>query len=283
MDAYNEMMTSVTKMDGVSEAKSRTHSVTVSPANKDKLSKLIKSQGVKTTWTKADDNKTPIATLMNTDWDKVVAEHEFAIHKLGVREYNKSKTESQNKEENMQIQESVFRELTKEGVQVTTSKSITTAYMAMFEKKEDDVEVDDQTDVEIEKDVKEELSDKQKELDKDGDGDIEADDLKKLRDEEDMKEGELPPALKAAIDKKKGKSDDKEDVKEAKSGGFATFVAKNVSISGKEKNDVDELDAVKKIMKAKNMDAIKKIVINDYHSSEQEFQKMQSDFIIASL
>lgn len=57
----------------------------------------------------------------------------------------------------------------------------------------------------------EELTAKQKKIDLDKDGDIGADDLAKLRkkgkkeDKEEVAEGELPPALKKAIDAKKKK------------------------------------------------------------------------------
>ena len=66
--------------------------------------------------------------------------------------------------------------------------------------------------------VDEALSQKQKELDVDNDGDIEADDLADLRKgkkKEESKhkktEGTLPPALQKAIDKKKGKESDEDE------------------------------------------------------------------------
>ena len=67
----------------------------------------------------------------------------------------------------------------------------------------------------------EDLTAKQKKIDLDKDGDIGADDLAKLRKKgakkEDVKEGELPPALKKAIAKKKG-GDEEEKEEEVKEG-----------------------------------------------------------------
>jgi hypothetical protein len=223
--------------------------------------------------------------------------------KLGESKIHDDKT---TKEEDMKIQESVANELFEEKVTVSDSRSITSAYMSMFEAKDEvdeEPEEDDQTDVDVEKDVKEEaeMDDKEeveegkksdasdedkaggkkypKPTKKDKDEDMDEAKVEIEIDDEDEDEEEVEESLtvESAYHSMINTS-----ITEAKS-DFKTFIAKNASITGKGKDDVDELEAVKKLMKAKNMDQIKKIVIGDFHVSEQEFQKMQSDYIIASL
>lgn len=119
-------------------------------------------------------------------------------------------------------------------------------------------------------DEKKELSAKQKELDVDGDGDIEGDDLAALRSkkkkkkveesedemdddekddgEEKVEEGELPPALKKAIEKKKGKKSDKEDDdkkdddKKVEEGELPPALKKAIEKKKKKGGDSDEDD-----------------------------------------
>ena len=69
--------------------------------------------------------------------------------------------------------------------------------------------------------TEEELSAKQKKIDLNKNGKVDGDDLQKLRKKgnkkEEVKEGELPPALKKAIAKKKGnESEDEDDLDEGK-------------------------------------------------------------------
>ena len=88
--------------------------------------------------------------------------------------------------------------------------------------------------------VDEALSQKQKELDVDNDGDIEADDLADLRKgkkKEESKhkktEGTLPPALQKAIDKKKGKESDEDEDEDEDEDDLdeAVFSAKEIKMA----------------------------------------------------
>jgi hypothetical protein len=74
----------------------------------------------------------------------------------------------------------------------------------------------------------------------------------------------------------------KDEVKESKTPDFKTWIAKNFSITGKDKNDTEELDAIKVLMKAKGYKDILS-VLDKYHVSPEEIDKIKNGWIEMSL
>ena len=115
--------------------------------------------------------------------------------------------------------------------------------------------------------VKKKFADrKDKDIDNDGDTDSSDEYLHKKRQaiSKKMDEGELPPALKKAIDKKKGKDDDEEEVEEGK-----LPPALQKAIDKKKGKDTD--DDEKEVEEGK--DKIK------YRGNLKDLKAMKEDFI----
>ena len=70
---------------------------------------------------------------------------------------------------------------------------------------------------------------------------------------------------------------EKESIKESKN-SFKDWIAKNFSITGKDKNDIEELEAVKKLMKAKGFTEVMS-VLTKYHVSPEEIEKIKDQWI----
>ena len=116
--------------------------------------------------------------------------------------------------------------------------------------------------------VKKKFADrKDKDIDNDGDTDSSDEYLHKKRQaiSKKMDEGELPPALKKAIDKKKGKDDDEEEVEEGK-----LPPALQKAIDKKKGKDTD--DDEKEVEEGK--DKIK------YRGNLKDLKAMKEDFMI---